>query len=202
MQDTSAFATARPSGRLLRAIATASRAHDGHYRKASGVPYISHPVSVMLIAASMTNDEDVLIAALFHDVFEDVPDHYSRAEMTEEFGPRVVKIVDGVTKDSSLPTWKERADAYLAQLARGCDECLIVAAADKYHNLSQTLADLDHDGDTMWQRFNSTPRQQLWWYSQVREVIANRLPNLSILAELDTLIQQLKSWVETVSPTA
>lgn len=202
MLQASAFATALPSGRLLRAIATASRAHDGHYRKASGVPYISHPVSVMMIAESMTNDEDVLVAALFHDIFEDVPDHYSREEMAAEFGPRVVEIVDGVTKDSSLSNWQERADAYLEQLAHGRDECLIVAAADKFHNLSQTLADLDHDGHSMWQRFNSTPRQQLWWYSQVREVIAHRLPNLSILTELDALIQQLNSWVETAPPSS
>lgn len=196
------FATARPSDRLLRAIATASRAHDGHYRKASAVPYISHPMSVMLIAASLTNDEDVLVAALFHDIFEDVPEHYSREAMQAEFGPHVVEIVEGVTKDSSLRTWQERADAYLRQLARGCDESVIVAAADKYHNLSQTLADLNHDGHAMWQRFNSTPTQQLWWYSQVHDVVANRLPELPILPELNSLIQQLDSWVKAAPPAS
>lgn len=196
MQNADTFASARPSSRLMRGIATASRAHDGHYRKGSGLPYISHPMSVMLIAASVTNDEDVLLAALFHDILEDVPENYSRAEMEDEFGPRVVEIVEGVTKDSSLPSWQERADAYLEQLSHGSEESLIVAGADKFHNLSQTLEDLDRDGHALWERFRSTPSQQLWWYTSVRNVIAERLPDLPLLADLGVLIERLDSWVQ------
>ena len=196
MENADTFASARPSDRLMRGIATASRAHDGHYRKGSGVPYISHPMSVMLIAASVTNDEDVLLAALFHDILEDVPENYSRAEMEDEFGPRVVEIVEGVTKDSSLPSWQERADAYLEQLSHGSEESLIVAAADKFHNLSQTLEDLDRDGHALWERFRSTPSQQLWWYTSVRNVIAERLPDMPLLADLSVLIERLDSWVQ------
>ena len=196
MQNADTFASARPSSRLMRGIATASRAHDGHYRKGSGLPYISHPMSVMLIAASVTNDEDVLLAALFHDILEDVPENYSRAEMEDEFGPRVVEIVEGVTKDSSLPSWQERADAYLEQLSHGSEESLIVAAADKFHNLSQTLEDLDRDGHALWERFRSTPSQQLWWYTSVRNVIAERLPDMPLLADLSVLIERLDSWVQ------
>lgn len=196
MQNADTFASARPSSRLMRGIATASRAHDGHYRKGSGLPYISHPMSVMLIAASVTNDEDVLLAALFHDILEDVPENYSRAEMEDEFGPRVVEIVEGVTKDSSLPSWQERADAYLEQLSHGSEESVIVAAADKFHNLSQTLEDLDRDGHALWDRFRSTPSQQLWWYTSVRNVIAERLPDMPLLADLSVLIERLDSWVQ------
>ncbi|MCA0444000.1 HD domain-containing protein [Corynebacterium amycolatum] len=196
MQNADTFASARPSSRLMRGIATASRAHDGHYRKGSGVPYISHPMSVMSIAASVTNDEDVLLAALFHDILEDVPENYSRAEMEDEFGPRVVEIVEGVTKDSSLPSWQERADAYLEQLSHGSEESLIVAAADKFHNLSQTLEDLERDGHALWERFRSTPSQQLWWYTSVRNVIAERLPDLPLLADLGVLIERLDSWLQ------
>ena len=196
MENADTFASARPSDRLMRGIATASRAHDGHYRKGSGVPYISHPMSVMLIAASMTNDEDVLLAALFHDILEDVPKNYSREQMENEFGPHVVEIVEGVTKDSSLPSWQERADAYLEQVSRGSEESVIVAAADKFHNLSQTLEDLDRDGHALWERFRSTPSQQLWWYTSVRNVIAERLPDMPLLADLSVLIERLDSWVQ------
>ncbi|WP_048761190.1 HD domain-containing protein [Corynebacterium vitaeruminis] len=196
MENADTFALARPSDRLMRGIATASRAHDGHYRKGSGVPYISHPMSVMLIAASVTHDEDVLLAALFHDILEDVPENYSRAEMKDEFGLRVVEIVEGVTKNSSLPSWQERADAYLEQLSRGSAESIIVAAADKFHNLSQTLEDLDSEGHSLWRRFRSTPSQQLWWYRSVRNVVAERLPDMPLLDDLDVLIERLDSWVQ------
>lgn len=196
MENADTFALARPSDRLMRGIATASRAHDGHYRKGSGVPYISHPMSVMLIAASVTHDEDVLLAALFHDILEDVPENYSRAEMKDEFGLRVVEIVEGVTKNSSLPSWQERADAYLEQLSRGSAKSIIVAAADKFHNLSQTLEDLDSEGHSLWRRFRSTPSQQLWWYRSVRNVVAERLPDMPLLDDLDVLIERLDSWVQ------
>lgn len=196
MENADTFALARPSDRLMRGIATASRAHDGHYRKGSGVPYISHPMSVMLIAASVTHDEDVLLAALFHDILEDVPENYSRAEMKDEFGLRVVEIVEGVTKNSSLPSWQERADAYLEQLSRGSAESIIVAAADKFHNLSQTLEDLDREGHSLWKRFRSTPSQQLWWYTSVRNVVAERLPDMPLLDDLGVLIERLDSWVQ------
>lgn len=197
MENADTFASVRPSDRLMRGVATASRAHDGHYRKGSGVPYISHPIAVMLIAASVTNDEDVLLAALFHDILEDVPENYSRTEMEDEFGRRVVEIVEGVTKDSSLPSWQERADAYLEQLSRGSEESVIVAAADKFHNLSQTLEDLERDGHALWERFRSTPCQQLWWYTNVRNIIAERLPSMPLLEDLDVLIERLDSWVQT-----
>lgn len=196
MENANPFASTRPSGRLMRGIAIASRAHDGHYRKGSGVPYISHPMAVMLIAASVTNDEDVLLAALFHDILEDVPENYSRAEMKDEFGLRVVEIVEGATKNSSLPSWQERADAYLEQLSRGSAESIIVAAADKFHNLSQTLEDLDRDGHSLWRRFRSTPSQQLWWYTSVRNVVAERLPDMPLLDDLGVLIERLDSWVQ------
>ncbi len=196
MENADTFASTRPSDRIMRGIATASRAHDGHYRKGSGVPYISHPMSVMLIAASVTHDEDVLLAALFHDILEDVPENYSRAEMKDEFGLRVVEIVEGVTKNSFLPSWQESADAYLEQLSRGSAESIIVAAADKFHNLSQTLEDLDREGHSLWRRFRSTPSQQLWWYTSVRNVVAERLPDMPLLDDLDVLIERLDSWVQ------
>lgn len=184
-----------PSERLLRAIAVAAQAHDGHYRKSTRVPYISHPMAVMMIAASMTADEDVLFAALFHDILEDVPENYSEAQMRAEFGDRVVEIVQGVTKDSSLHSWKARSDAYLAHLAEASEEAIIVAVADKFHNLSSTIADLERDGRSVWDRFNSSAQDQLWWYTSVRDVIAQRLPELTLLPKLSALVEQLETWV-------
>nr|WP_120491543.1 HD domain-containing protein [Corynebacterium lactis] len=185
-----------PSPRLLRAVATAARAHEGHYRKSTTIPYISHPFSVMLLASRVTDDEDVLVAALFHDILEDVPEFYSAEQMSAEFGPRVVDIVRGVTKDESIRDWQGRSDAYLAALAKAPEGSVIVAAADKFHNLSSTLEDLRRDGRSVWGRFNSSPGQQLWWYTSVLEVISGRLPGLPLLPELGEMVDQLRAYVE------
>ena len=66
--------------RLEHAINIATFAHRNQKRK-SELPYIVHPFSTMLIASNVT-EEDVLIACLFHDIFEDVPEEYSRQQMT------------------------------------------------------------------------------------------------------------------------
>ena len=102
--------------RLQQAITQAATSHDGHYRKGSTKPYVTHVVSVMLIASEYTDDEDILIACLLHDIMEDRPDTYSFDQMAADFGPRVVDLVQGVTKDSTLPDWRARSDAYLAHL--------------------------------------------------------------------------------------
>ena len=57
--------------RLQQAITQAATSHDGHYRKGSTKPYVTHVVSVMLIASEYTDDEDILIACLLHDIMED-----------------------------------------------------------------------------------------------------------------------------------
>ena len=56
---------------LTEAIAFAAGAHDGVTRKGSRVPYIVHPMETVAIAASITDDEEVLAAAALHDVMED-----------------------------------------------------------------------------------------------------------------------------------
>ena len=92
--------------RLQQAITQAATSHDGHYRKGSTKPYVTHVVSVMLIASEYTDDEDILVACLLHDIMEDRPDTYSFDQMAADFGPRVVDLVQGVTKDSTLLDWR------------------------------------------------------------------------------------------------
>ncbi|MBG9328477.1 bifunctional (p)ppGpp synthetase/guanosine-3',5'-bis(diphosphate) 3'-pyrophosphohydrolase [Corynebacterium belfantii] len=163
------------SSRLVKAISIAAYAHRNQKRKATDIPYICHPYSVMLIVQSWTRDEDVLIAALLHDVLEDAAEEYSEHDMLNDFGPRVMSIVKEVTKDSSLPTWQERADSYLAHLETASHEALIVCLADKTHNLMSIVADYEAVGDALWARFNAGKDRQLWWYSSVKAVLERRL---------------------------
>lgn len=77
---------------------TAAWAHRHHVRKGGGIPYVSHLYSVMYLLASVTNDEDVLIAGLLHDTLEDVPEEYNSAQLEADFGPRVRELVEELTK--------------------------------------------------------------------------------------------------------
>lgn len=181
------------SPRLLRAMDTAAVAHDGHRRKGSGIPYVAHLFGVMHIASTVTGDEDVLIAALLHDALEDVPDRYPESAMRRDFGDRVTDIVVGVSKDDSLRSWQDRADAYLRHLEHDAsDESVLVSACDKLHNLKSILADLDEFGDGLWSRFNSGKESQQWWYASVAGVVARRLPHFPLNDEFSRLVEELR----------
>jgi GTP pyrophosphokinase len=79
---------------LEKAYLLAEQAHSGSFR-ASGEPYITHPLAVSTILAEARQNTPTLIAALLHDVVEDTP--VSLEEIQESFGAMVARIVDGVT---------------------------------------------------------------------------------------------------------
>lgn len=183
------------STRLDLAIRTATWAHRQQQRKGTELPYIVHPFAVMTIASKVTSDEDVLIACLFHDSIEDVPDVYSKDAMRDEFGERVVQIVEGVTKDDSLRDWRERSEAYLRHLEKAMPESVMVSAADKIHNLQSILFDYELYGEELWERFNAGKESQLWWYEAVAGVVEQRLPDSPLAVELQRLTTELKAIV-------
>lgn len=76
---------------IEKAIQFAVLAHSGTKRKGKARPYILHPVEVMTIVAGLTEDEEVMSAAVLHDVVEDTdigPD-----VIRKEFGERVTQLV-------------------------------------------------------------------------------------------------------------
>ncbi len=179
------------SQRLALAINVAADCHDGHYRKASGIPYTSHLFGVMHILSQHNASEDLLIAGLLHDVMEDRPDRYSFADMNRDFGPAVVYLVQAVTKNSALPTWQDRAENYLAGLTTATDEAVLLCLADKYHNLLSILMDYEQVGEQVWDRFNAGKQRQYWWYHAVLNLANSRLPQHALTADYAQLVAQL-----------
>lgn len=186
--------------RLNTALIAAARAHDGQTRKGTDIPYITHPVAVAILASEGSGDEDTIIAALFHDVLEDVsPDVYSPEQLAQEFGSRVLMLVQAVSEDKRPDEpekpWKERKIDYLEHLETADPEALVISAADKIHNLSSILADYQSLGDTLWQRFNAPKEDQLWYYRSVASVIARRLPDNPLTSQLTESVGKLKKII-------
>ncbi len=184
--------------RLDSALRRAAWAHEksGQHRKGTDIPYIIHPVGVMIIASSVTDDEDALIACLMHDVLEDVDsDVYDKDKMSEEFGERVVAIVLNVTKDETEKDWRKRSEAYLRYLEYDAsDEALIVSASDKIHNLLSILVDYSTCGDELWNRFSiKSSEDQLWWYESILAVITRRKVSETLVNKLTVQVNSLKN---------
>ena len=129
---------------VYRAFKTAEQAHRGQTRR-SGEPYITHPVEVAKILASMQMDHESLMAALLHDVVEDTS--VSLNELEYIFGSEVSLLVDGVTKLTKIEQKdrsKNQAESFRKTLMAMVKDIrvILVKLADRLHNM-RTIHNLD-----------------------------------------------------------
>ena len=89
--------------KITKAYEYACQMHDGQFRQ-SGEPYITHPLAVAKIVATLGLDSDSICAALLHDTVEDCADKTSLKELQKRFGVDVALLVDGLTKIVTLQT--------------------------------------------------------------------------------------------------
>jgi len=173
---------------------TASRLHREQTRKGTEIPYVSHLLGTCSIALEYGANEDQAIAALLHDVLEDVePIETARAEVAA-FLPEVLRIVEGCT-DTELrpkPPWRPRKEAYIARVPREDAAILLVSASDKLHNARAILRDLRAHGDAVWDRFNPDS-DQLWYYpALVTAFRSSREHNMELIGELDRTVTEIQ----------
>lgn len=161
--------------KLDEAIQFAVNAHAGMTRKGDRLPYILHPMEVATIVATITNDEDVLCAAMLHDVVEDTP--HTIDELREKFGDRVADLVASETEDklSHLPaefTWLERKTNHLERLRAAEDTGVhILWIADKLANMRSFARMHKVEGNAMWHHFHQhDPARHAWYYRSIAEI--------------------------------
>ena len=141
-----AFVEVHPEGDvdLIRnAYAVASDLHAGQSR-ATGDPYIVHPIAVAEILAGYGMDGATIAAALLHDTVEDT--EFTMDQATDDFGPEVALLIDGVTKlDRIKFSSRELAQAATIRkmaVAMAKDiRVLVIKLADRMHNI-RTLGPL------------------------------------------------------------
>lgn len=127
---------------LKVAIKLATEAHKDQVR-ASGDPYIIHPLIVADTLISWGMDIDSVIAGVLHDVVEDT--NISLGEIETQFGLEIAHLVDGVSKVSQARAGMKDLDNYLPQTKDNLSKLLIavgqdirvvmIKLADRLHNL-------------------------------------------------------------------
>jgi len=137
------YLTAEQCEFIERGYRYAYIAHDG-IKRASGEPYITHPVAVAEILADMQLDYEAITAALLHDVLEDTDTTYQ--ELSDAFNPSVAELVEGVTKlDKVNFTDRKQAQAENIRkmlIAMSKDfRVMLIKLADRVHNM-RTLGSL------------------------------------------------------------
>jgi GTP diphosphokinase / guanosine-3',5'-bis(diphosphate) 3'-diphosphatase len=163
---------------LERAYRFSEASHQGQQR-ASGEPYLSHPLEVAHLLVGFKMDVTTVTAGLLHDVLEDTA--ATKEELEREFGKEIADLVDGVTKIGKLAfSSREERQAenfrkMLVAMARDL-RVLMIKLADRLHNM-RTLDYLPHE------KSRKVAQETLDIYAP----LAHRLGMAKVKAELEDL---------------
>lgn len=167
-------------GQFEKAVVFATEKHNGAVRKVTGIPAILHSMEVAHIISTITNDIDIMIAGLLHDVVEDTDG--TLEEIRELFGDRVAALVDSETEnkyegeDKAL-SWKKRKEESIKKLKALNDRNVeILWLADKLSNIRALDNNYSERGEAIWQSFNQKDsKMHHWYYRTIAEVLEMHL---------------------------
>jgi len=155
-----------------KAVAFAFEAHKGQKRKDGGI-YILHPLEVATIAGTMTNDIDVLSAAVLHDTVEDTS--VTADDILNNFGERIARLVAHETEDKrpqmkASDSWKIRKVESLEVLKNSETDTKILWLSDKLSNMRSLYRDYEENGVAVFEKFNEKdPKEQKWYHETILE---------------------------------
>lgn len=187
------------SGRFTEAIEYA-RQHHTEFRKGTDIPYMAHLLGVAALVMGEAGGrvlvtEDMVLAALLHDVVEDHGGMTRLHEVEQCFGANVARMVEGLSDsftENQQPKdeWKKRKSEYIERLRHEPDDVLLISAADKLYNAKAILDDFKDIGEAIWKRFNRGADQQLWYFDELLAVYLLRSRN-RIVNELERVVSEL-----------
>lgn len=184
-------------GKVLdQAILFATEAHKGQLRKGSETPYILHPLEAAAIVGTMTSDDEIIAAAVLHDVVEDTDTTIEQIEAL--FGRRIAGFVaaESENKREELPaeaSWKIRKQETLDHLGSAPIEVKMLTLGDKLSNIRSIYRDQMTIGDALWQHFHQKDKQQhRWYYCGIADRLAE-LEGYAAYTEYCSLVEKVFS---------
>ncbi|MGC1445866.1 MAG: bifunctional (p)ppGpp synthetase/guanosine-3',5'-bis(diphosphate) 3'-pyrophosphohydrolase [Xanthobacteraceae bacterium] len=178
IEDVKKYNPAANEELLNRAYVYAMRAH-GEQKRASGDPYISHPLEVAAILTRLKLDDATIAAALLHDTIEDTD--ATRAEIDRLFGHEIGLLVEGLTKLKRLDLVSKEAKQ--AENLRK----LLLAIADDVRVLLIKLADRLHNMRTLEYQPQASRRRTADETLEIYAPLAGRMGMQEMREELEDL---------------
>ena len=165
---------------IKKAIQFAARKHSGQMRRETEpLPYITHLFSVALLVAEDGANDDIVTAALLHDILEDTDT--TREEIVIAFNEHVAELVESVSelkeKDGKRLDWKERKTDYLVRLENASVDAVLIAIADKVDNIESKLEAFEKEGDALLMRWKQPSNEYLWYHGEALRIAQAQLPD-------------------------
>lgn len=174
-----------------KAAEFAIEAHQGTERRGKGYPYIIHPMEAASIVATVTNDQEMLAAAILHDTVEDTD--VTIEQIRELFGNRVAELVQHETApmDENL-TWRERKMSQIKQLSDAPFDSKVVALGDKLSNMRGIALDYRQVGDKVWSLFHApNGKTDVEWYYRSLADAMSELADMLPYREFVRLLEEV-----------
>ncbi|MBP3397152.1 MAG: bifunctional (p)ppGpp synthetase/guanosine-3',5'-bis(diphosphate) 3'-pyrophosphohydrolase, partial [Clostridia bacterium] len=166
--------------KIKKAYEYAAMLHEGQLRK-SGDAYISHPIAVAEIVATLGLDSDSICAALLHDTVEDCGEKTDLREIEKRFGADVAVLVDGLTKIVMLQV-EDKEEAHIETLRK-----MLLAMSRDVRVIFIKLCDRLHNMRTLSAKSDQKQRTTALETMHVYAPLAHRLGMQRIKQELENL---------------
>jgi (p)ppGpp synthase/HD superfamily hydrolase len=176
---------------LEKAVEVCFKQHCIQTRKADGKPYFIHPVIVALKLAKHGFPENVLAAALLHDVLEDTD--YPQEKLKSEFGKEIFEMVTALTQDNKL-SWKEKKKKYINSVQNSSDNVKAISTADKIHNIESLIMAFRKYGKEIWNKFNGSKNEKIRFEEELLKAL--KTGNNPLAEEFESLIKREKNLEE------
>lgn len=189
-----------PSPLIGEALATAAEAHAGQVRNgAGGMPYIEHPVAVAeLLAEHGWTDEEVLAAALLHDVVE--KSETTVADLDEQFGALIAALVATLSDDESISSYRERKDEHRGRVVAADGAALAIYGADKLTNVRALRSAYAEQGEAVGEEFKAPLDVKFEIWQDDLRMLRAEAAELAFLDELEEELTRLREDRAAAAP--
>lgn len=184
---------------VREALETAREAHRGQVRNGSGgMPYLEHPRAVANLLAEHGYGEEVLAAALLHDVVED--SETTVEQVHERFGEPVAGLVDALSDDESIEPYRERKEEHRGRVAAVGGNALAIYAADKLTNVRTLRRAYAEEGEAVAGEFAVPLELKLDVWNDDLAMLRSEAPELPFLDDLEAELSRFRADRSAASP--
>jgi len=185
--------------RIQKAVEFSIKVHavdQDQRRKGTGIPYITHPITVGLILSQAKASEDVIIAGLLHDTIEDCNEDskVTKETIEREFGSKVADLVMSVTEDDKKLEWEERKEQAIKHISDFSNDSVLLKSADLVANSSEIYSDYQRNGEKVFERF-SRGKKILENYKRVATTLLEKWPENPLAEDLKDICKRLDEVV-------
>lgn len=185
---------------LVRAALEQARSdHEGQIRNGSGgMPYIEHPIRVAALLDEHDYGDEVLAAALLHDVVED--SGTTLDELREKFGEVVAGLVGAMTDDESIDDYRRRKSEHRERLAAAPAEAMAIYGSDKLTNVRTLAEAYAEEGEAVREEFKVPVELKLDIWEEDLGLLREKAPELAFLDRLEQELNSFRASLEAPAP--